>query len=92
MRLQERVLKPTRKTRYPLVGLHRDGVDEIRYVHHLVWEAFCGPLPGGHSVEVNHKDLDKQNNALSNLELVTSTGNKIHARDAKRAFDRQHTP
>jgi hypothetical protein len=29
--------------------------------------------------EVNHKDGDKLNNSMSNLEWITSSGNKIHA-------------
>ncbi len=45
--------------------------------HRLVWEQANGPIPRG--VEVNHKDLNKQNNRISNLELVTPTGNMLHA-------------
>lgn len=45
--------------------------------HRLVWEAFNGPIPQG--MEVNHKDLDKTNNRLDNLELLTHQQNLIHA-------------
>lgn len=46
-------------------------------VHRLVAEAFLG-MPTGY-MEVNHKDGDKTNNPVSNLEWVTSTANKLHA-------------
>ena len=38
-------------------------------------QAFEGSSP----LEVNHKDGDKHNNQLSNLEYVTSSENKQHA-------------
>lgn len=47
------------------------------YVHHLVMEAFVGQRPV--DMVVNHKDGDKQNNALENLEYITPTANSNHA-------------
>lgn len=47
-------------------------------VHRLVALAFIGPRPDGH--EVNHKDLNKQNNHYSNLEYLTHAENIRHAR------------
>lgn len=38
-------------------------------VHRLVYEAFNGLIPPGH--EINHKDGNKQNNCLGNLEALT---------------------
>lgn len=45
--------------------------------HRLVWEYSVGPIPEG--MQVNHKDLDKQNNRLDNLELVDASGNIRHS-------------
>lgn len=40
------------------------------YIHRLVWEAFVGEIPKGYIV--HHKDGNRQNNSLSNLQLVTT--------------------
>lgn len=45
--------------------------------HRVVWAWFKGPIPEGQ--QINHKDLDKQNNRLSNLELTTDSGNIQHS-------------
>lgn len=47
-------------------------------VHRLVAAAFIGPCPVGN--QVNHRDLNKQNNHVSNLEYVTLQQNVDHAR------------
>ncbi len=45
------------------------------YIHRLLAEMFIGPLG---ELEVNHKDGNKRNNSLENLEIVTSSQNLIH--------------
>lgn len=47
------------------------------FVHVLVAEAWIGPKPEG--FEVNHKDGDKQNNAIWNLEYLSPSDNQRHA-------------
>lgn len=46
-------------------------------VHRVVMEAFVGPMPAG--MQVNHKDRNKDNNGLANLEYVTAQQNITHA-------------
>lgn len=48
-----------------------------RYVHRIVAETFIGPAPTPQH-EVNHKDLNKLNNHVSNLEWVTRQENVDH--------------
>lgn len=82
-RVRERILVPAKAGKgYEVVCLYRDGRGAQRYVHHLVAEAFLGDRPEG--AEVNHKDLDKANNSLDNLEYVTKAENMAHAKAAGR--------
>lgn len=46
-------------------------------VHRLVWEAFMGKIPD--IMEINHKDGNKQNNRLDNLEVVYVRENQSHS-------------
>ena len=47
-------------------------------VHRLVAFAFLGPPANPERNQVNHKDGDKQNNAVENLEFVTAAENIAH--------------
>lgn len=75
--ISNKMLKPVTTGRYLQVLLYKDGVPCRKLVHHIVMEAFVGPCPEG--MEVNHKDGDKTNNCLSNLEYVTCSENHKHA-------------
>lgn len=72
-------IRRTRKVEgYPGLNLtHRDGRRKGVRVHRLVAEAFI-PNPEGLR-EVNHKDGTRSNNHYSNLEWVSSSGNRLHA-------------
>jgi hypothetical protein len=61
---------------YELVKLCKDGIVKSYSVHRLVALSFLGKseLP-----EVNHKDGNKLNNTLGNLEWVSSSDNQKHA-------------
>ncbi len=58
------------------LGFGRKGTKNY-YVHRLVAECYI-PNPGS-LPQVNHIDLDKQNNFASNLEWVDASGNMRHA-------------
>jgi hypothetical protein len=64
-------------TGYVVVNVCVDGKKGVAHVHSLVAEAHIGPRPAG--MEINHKDGDKGNCAVSNLEYVTRSENGKHA-------------
>ena len=68
---------------YPAVDLYKGGKRVTRGVHILVAEAFI-PNPDN-KPEVNHKDGNKYNNNVSNLEWVTHKENVRHAWDNRLA-------
>lgn len=62
---------------YFRVALSKNGKSETRKVHRLVAEAF---LPNPKNLpQVNHKDGNKQNNAVENLEWCDGSENLHHA-------------
>lgn len=75
--------KSVKRNGYEFVGLILDGKVTLKYVHRLVWEAFNGKVPTG--FEINHRDENKLNNSLSNLELVTHKQNMNHGTQSERA-------
>lgn len=59
------------------VRINNKSVSIVKKVHRLVAAAFLGPIPDGY--EVNHKDLNKKNNKVRNLEYLTGKQNIRHA-------------
>lgn len=61
---------------YMQVGLYKNNKGKPYYVHRLVAKAF---IPNTENKpEVNHKDKDRANNCVDNLEWVTSKENEQH--------------
>ena len=52
-----------------------DGDRITKLLHRVVAEHFIGEIYG---LEINHKDFNKANNAVSNLEIVTRAENAAH--------------
>lgn len=68
------VLRPEKnKNGYLQVNLSKDGIVKHYYVHRLVTQAF---IPNPNNLpEVNHKDENKENNRVDNLEWSTRSYN-----------------
>lgn len=63
---------------YYETGICVDGLTRTVHVHRLVAAAFLGLPQSGGRVHVNHKDLNKSNNAANNLEYLTPAENRAH--------------
>lgn len=56
---------------------HRTDGARLRMEHCLIWEENFGAIPDG--MQIHHKDFNKENNDISNLQLVTPLEHKrIH--------------
>ena len=64
------------KQGYLHVGLRKNGVRKNVYIHRLVASSFLGK---NDDLVVNHKDGNKSNNSLENLEWCTDSENIKHA-------------
>lgn len=81
--LKEKIKKPSfDKNGYPQIGLCKNGTVITRKIHRLVAEAFISNPEN--KPEINHKDEDKTNNCVSNLEWVTEKENVNYGYGAKR--------
>lgn len=61
----------------------KDSDGRLRMEHDLVWEEHFGKIPEG--MQIHHKDFDKTNNDISNLQMVTPLEHKrLHSGCIKR--------
>lgn len=74
---KERIIKQWKRSNYLLVDLWNEGKRDIRSVHRLVFETFNNQQIG--EKFIHHKDENKFNNNINNLELITCEDhNKLH--------------
>lgn len=71
----KRFLRPGIKQGYPITELCINMKRKRIYIHRLVALAYFGPS----NLHVNHKDGNKENNHISNLEYCTQAENNRHA-------------
>ena len=84
---KERILKPGRMTKgYLTVGLYKNGEQKMYLVHRLVAKTFI-PNPDN-LPEVNHKDEDKINNKVSNLEWCDRKYNQNYGTGIQRMAEK----
>ena len=78
--------KPLKKRNglYYTVVLSKNNQSKTFNLHRIVAETFLDEPEG--TTEVNHKDGDKKNNHVSNLEWVTSWDNRVHAMEQLHHF------
>lgn len=81
--LKRKVLKPVKTSNgYYCVTLYKNGTKVLKKVHRLVAEAF---IPNHYNLpQVNHKDEDKSNNIVDNLEWCDSKMNNRYGTRLKR--------
>lgn len=78
--IKGRELKPKINNGYPTVNLSKDGIVKTIRIHVLVAKTFI-PNPNNLPI-VNHKDENKQNNNVNNLEWCTYQYNNNYGNNA----------
>lgn len=71
------MLKEYKKTKKGYFRYAKDDDGRLRFEHCIVWEKKYGKIPMG--MQIHHIDFNKENNKISNLQLVTPLEHKrIH--------------
>lgn len=83
--LKGRIIKPAINLKgYAFVQLHKNGCSEMKTVHRLVADAFI-PNPE-HLPQINHKDENKENNCIENLEWCSASYNVAYGTRTKKVI------
>lgn len=85
--VSNRLMKPYQNNNgYLKVDLYKSGKREHRYIHRLVAEAYIQNV--GNKNEINHKDEDKTNNCVENLEYCDRTYNMNYGTVRQRSAEK----
>ena len=85
------ILKPrAQQNGYLMVNLCKNGIRRSYYMHRIVSTAFI-PNPDN-KPQVNHKDEDKLNNSVENLEWCTAKENTNYGTRTKRSSEKLQKP
>lgn len=80
-------LSPSYSTGYGVVILRKDNKNHYKKVHRLVAEAF---IPNPNNLpDINHKDENKRNNKVDNLEWCSKSYNNIYNNRAIKAGEKK---
>ena len=80
---KNKVLKPRIKENdYLIVSLYKENKDKKFYIHRLVAETFIDNP--NKKEQVNHKDFNKSNNIVENLEWVSKIENLKHFKQSSK--------
>ena len=63
-----------KKTKKGYFRYAKDDSGKLRFEHSIIWEKANGKIPLG--MQIHHKDFDKTNNNIENLQLVTPLEHK----------------
>lgn len=82
----KKILKATKGKYYYRVGLYKNKKQKKINIHQLVAMAFLNHIPCGYKLVVNHKNFNKLDNNINNLELVTQreNSNKKHLKSSSK--------
>ena len=69
------MIKSVNRQGYLHVRLCNKNKCETKKIHKLVSIAFLNHTPNGNKIVVNHKDFNRKNNHIDNLEIVTQREN-----------------
>lgn len=91
VRRDGRILKPSKnKKGYLLVSLFKNGIERKAYIHRLVAQSFL-PNPSNFPC-INHKDENKTNNIIDNLEWCDHQYNNNYGTRNERISESQYKP
>lgn len=81
---KERIIKPNLVRGYCQVRLSKDGTVKPLYLHRIILETF-NPIEGMDKLDCNHRDENKENNCLNNLEWLSRKENLNYGTRNERA-------